>query len=158
MTTRTRTTGALAGAAALALVLTVSACGSDSSDDHPAMASNTMSAMTPSMGAPMPMTTGAERTGMFAGENGKSVTGTATISGDTLMLTGFHSDEGPDLHVYLTDGTDEAAVGGGKELGKVTYDRAAQSFSLTGADAAKYTHVVIHCDKAKAVFGAAMLS
>jgi hypothetical protein len=98
------------------------------------------------------------RTGMFAGLNGKKVSGTVSISGSTLTLSGFSSDEGPDLHVYLTSGTDEAAVGAGKEIKAVAFDKADQTFSLNGIDSSSYTDVVIHCDKAKAVFGAATLS
>jgi len=98
------------------------------------------------------------RTGMFAGLNGKKVSGTVSISGGTLTLAGFSSDEGPDLHVYLTSGTDEAAVGAGKAIKVVAFDKADQTFSLSGIDSSSYTDVVIHCDKAKAVFGAATLS
>ncbi|MFJ9246789.1 DM13 domain-containing protein [Streptomyces sp. NPDC101776] len=95
---------------------------------------------------------------MFAGLNGKKVTGSAQVSGSDVTLSGFTSDEGPDLHVYLTNGTDEAAVSAGKQLGAVKFDKASQMFALSGVDAAGYTTVVIHCDKAKAVFGAAKLS
>jgi hypothetical protein len=99
-----------------------------------------------------------DRTGMFAGLNGKKVTGSAQVSGSGVALSGFTSDEGPDLHVYLTNGTDEAAVSAGKQLGAVKFDKASQTFALNGVDASGYTTVVIHCDKAKAVFGAAKLS
>ncbi len=95
---------------------------------------------------------------MFAGLNGKKVTGTAQVSGSGVTLSGFSSDEGPDLHVYLTNGTDEAAVSAGKQLGAVKFDKKSQTFALNGVDASGYTTVVIHCDKAKAVFGAAKLS
>ncbi|WOX14794.1 DM13 domain-containing protein [Streptomyces sp. N50] len=100
----------------------------------------------------------ADRTGMFAGLNGKKVTGAAKVGGSGVTLSGFSSDEGPDLHVYLTNGTDEAAVSAGKQLGGVKFDEKSQTFALNGADAAMYSTVVIHCDKAKAVFGAAKLS
>ncbi|WP_439901879.1 DM13 domain-containing protein [Microbacterium azadirachtae] len=65
---------------------------------------------------------------------------------------------GPDLHVYLTNGTDEAAVAAGKQIDPVAFDKDSQSFMLNGVDASMYKDVVIHCDKAKAVFGAAALS
>lgn len=98
----------------------------------------------------------AGRRGSFAGLNGKSVAGTVTIAGDTLTLSGFSSDEGPDLHLYLANGTDEAAVAAGIELGTVAWNQAGQTFHLTGS--AGYTDVVVHCDKAGATFGAATLS
>lgn len=100
----------------------------------------------------------ASRMGDFSGLNEKQVSGSASITGDVVHLTGFASDEGPDLHLYLTNGTDEAAVAAGVELGTVAFDKAMQDFSLKGVDASGYSHVVVHCDKAKAVFGAATLS
>lgn len=145
-----------AGVAAAIVVMLgagVSACGSD--DDGPDSSGDSMSmtddAMTDSddMGA----------TGDFTGLNDKSVAGTATISGDTVMLSGFSSDEGPDLHLYLTDGTDENAVGSGVELGTIDFDEATQEFTIpSGTDVSGYSHLVVHCDKAKAVFGAAELT
>ena len=99
-----------------------------------------------------------DRTGSFSGLNNMKVAGTATIHDGTLTLAGFSSDEGPDLHVYLTDGTDEAAVSAGKHISAVKFDQASQTFDLKGIDTAGYTDVVIHCDKAKAVFGAASLA
>jgi len=99
-----------------------------------------------------------DRTGSFSGLNEMKVAGTVTFEGGKLELAGFSSSEGPDLHVYLANGTDEAAVTAGKEIAAVSYDKATQSFDLKGIDTTGYTDVVIHCDKAKAVFGAAALS
>jgi hypothetical protein len=95
--------------------------------------------------------------GSFHGLNGKSASGTVIVSGTSVMLSGFTVSRGPDLHVYLANGTTEAAVAAGKQLGKVTY-KSGETFSLAGASASKYTTVVIHCDKAKVAFGAASLS
>ena len=100
----------------------------------------------------------ASLSGTFEGLNDKTVTGTVTIEGDQLTLTGFSSDEGPDLHIYLTNGTDAAAVEGGMRIDAVAWDQESQTFTLDGVDAAQYTDVVINCDKAKAVFGAAAIS
>ena len=99
-----------------------------------------------------------QKSGSFAGLNGKTVAGTAKVTGTELTLAGFSSDEGPDLHVYLTNGTDEAAVSAGMRIDAVKFDSAEQKFTLSGVDLSKYTDVVIHCDKAKAVFGAAKLA
>lgn len=99
-----------------------------------------------------------QRLGTFAGLNGKHVAGTATVSDSQVVLSGFSSDAGPDLHIYLTNGTDEKAVSAGKELSTVAYGNASQTFSTDGVDPSTYTTVVIHCDKAKAVFGAATLT
>jgi ABC-type oligopeptide transport system substrate-binding subunit len=157
------------GIAAVALAFSLSACSSssgdspakaakDSSSSEPSMSATQDMAASPSMTAAPSMTAGAQRTGMFNGLNGKKVAGEVTVAGDTVTLSGFSSDQGPDLHLYLAKGTDEAAVTAGTELGAVAYDKAAQTFMLKGADAAGFTEVVVHCDKAKAVFGAAALS
>jgi len=92
------------------------------------------------------------------GLNDKHVAGAVKIAGDQVELSGFSSDPGPDLHIYLTNGTDENSVAAGSALGKVAFDKASQTFSITGTDASKYNTVVINCDKAKAVFGAAALA
>jgi hypothetical protein len=140
-------------AAALALAAGLTACsaGADAGTSSSPSSSSSSSSSASSSSSD-------SRTGMFAGLNGKKVSGTVSISGGTLTLAGFSSDEGPDLHVYLTSGTDEAAVGAGKEIKAVAFDKADQTFSLSGIDSSSYTDVVIHCDKAKAVFGAATLS
>ncbi|WP_227487948.1 DM13 domain-containing protein [Brachybacterium subflavum] len=172
--TRTLQRAAL-GAGALALAAGLAACGSGSGgsmDDGAAkdgssamessdgggdagMASDGGGDMSSDMGGDMAMSMAH---GSFAGANGKSVAGTVSIEDGKLMLSGFSSDEGPDLHLYLAKGDDEAAVGSGMELGDVAYDSAEQTFSVEGVDLSQYDHVVVHCDKAKAVFGSAALS
>lgn len=97
-------------------------------------------------------------TGTFMGLNGKHVSGTVTVTDNQVTVSGFSSDQGPDLHIYLTKGTDESGVSAGAELAPVSYNSASQTFSLNGVAPNDYTYVVIHCDKAKAVFGAAPLS
>lgn len=137
--------------AALALAAGLTACSASAGADTSSSPSSSSSASSSSSSSD-------SRTGTFAGLNDKKVSGTVSISGGTLTLSGFSSDEGPDLHVYLTSGTDEAAVSAGKEIKAVAFDKADQTFSLSGIDSSSYTDVVIHCDKAKAVFGAATLS
>ena len=139
----------IVAAAAAVVALTLTACGTNESTSHPNMSS--AAAMSP-QAATMAM-----RTGQFGGLNGKHVAGVATIDGSQLMLTNFSSDEGPDLHIYLTNGTTESDVASGKHLGSIKYNVAAQTFSLSGVNTAMYDMVVIHCDKAKAVFGTAAL-
>lgn len=98
------------------------------------------------------------KTGAFAGLNGKHVAGTVSVTDTSVTLSGYSSDQGPDLHIYLTKGTDEGSVSPGAELAPVSYNTASQTFSLKGVNPSGFTYVVIHCDKAKAVFGAAPLS
>lgn len=146
----TATLRILAGAAVAATALTLSACSSSGDSSGPAQqAPSSESSMSHSAAA-------ATRSGSFAGLNGKKVSGKVTVAMDSIQLSGYSSDEGPDLHIYLTNGTDEAAVGKGKEIAKVTED-GTQNFSLSGIEPSMYHDVVIHCDKAKAVFGAATL-
>lgn len=147
---------ALKGAALLTIALAFTACSSkQETQPGPAMSqSPTTQAMSQS-----PMSgSSSTRTGTFQGLNDKHVAGTVTITDGQIVLSGFSSAKGPDLHIYLTNGTDESAVTAGKELGPVAFDKASQTFSSGGADLPKYTTIVINCDKAKAVFGAATLT
>ena len=141
----------LAGATLLAGAAALTACGTSTQS---AGSSPQSSAMTSAMMQGASST----RTGTFMGLNDKHVAGAVKIAGDQVELSGFSSDPGPDLHIYLTNGTDENSVAAGSALGKVAFDKASQTFSITGTDASKYNTVVINCDKAKAVFGAAALA
>lgn len=148
-------TKALALGAGLTLSLSLAACGADSgSAPTESMApSESMDSMAPSESMDSMASTG-----MFEGVGGKMVTGTVELSGSKLILKDFASDEAPDLHVYLTNGSTETDVEAGMELGKVRYDQAMQEFALDEMQAGMYNTVVIHCDKAKTVYGAASLS
>ncbi|WP_353114173.1 DM13 domain-containing protein [Microbacterium sp.] len=140
-------------AALLFVGLSLAGCSAGGTSDEPMKPSSSSDSM--STDKPMDM---AMKKGDFMGLNGKKVAGTVTVSDTELTLEGFSSDEGPDLHVYLANGTDEAAVSAGMQIDAVAFDKASQTFSLKDVDLSKYTDVVIHCDKAKAVFGAAALS
>ncbi|WP_144628391.1 DM13 domain-containing protein [Arthrobacter woluwensis] len=161
-------TKALVGAGLLALALSLSACGGAGSTGSSGAGSTSMpeSSMSAAGGSPSSMASSmasessmamAKHQGDFAGLNGKSVKGTVTVADGKVTLSGFSSDEGPDLHLYLASGTDEAAIGTGTQLGKVSFNTASQTFTLP-AGAGSSAYVVVHCDKAKAVFGAAKLS
>ncbi|MCZ2262436.1 DM13 domain-containing protein [Isoptericola sp. QY 916] len=150
---------ALATTGLVALALTLTACGAD---DGAGSGGDMTPAATDSMQSDdMQSDDAMAQHGTFAGMNDKSVEGTVTVEGDTVTLSGFSSDEGPDLHLYLAKGTDEAAVEAGTELGEVAFDEADQTFTTDGMGGGDgmdgYTDVVVHCDKAKAVFGAATL-
>jgi hypothetical protein len=139
----------IAAGAAAVFALTLTACGTNEMAKSSGPASTAAAAMTVQQAAP--------RTGEFAGLRGKQVTGSVTVTGSTLEFMNFLSDEGPDLHVYLTNGPSESDVAAGKHISTIKFDQAAQSFSLSGIDVGNYNTVVINCDKAKAVFGAASL-
>jgi hypothetical protein len=141
----------LAGAALLTGAAALTACSSSTDSAGPSTHS---SAMTSAMAQGMSNA----RTGTFMGLNDKHVAGAVKIAGGQVTLSDFSTDPGPDLHIYLTNGTDESAVTAGKALGAIALDKSAQTFSIAGVDPSQYTTVVIHCDKAKAVFGAATLT
>lgn len=147
---------AFAATAAVTLDLALAACSSPATtEDTKPSSSASQSADPGTSTTEMKMS---EKTGTFMGLNEKKVSGTVTVSDDEIALSGFSSDEGPDLHVYLTNGTDEAAVSAGMLVDAVSFDTTTQTFALDGIDTSEYSYVVIHCDKAKAVFGAAELS
>jgi hypothetical protein len=134
------------GAVAIALTAVLAGCSSPSS----APAAGTTNAAA---------TSSVKLTGTFAGLNGKKASGNVTITGDTIKLTGFSSDQGPDLHLYLANGTSESETTAGVEIAAVAWNKSTQTFTIpSGVDASKYKDLVEHCDKALAVFGAAPLS
>ncbi|MFD7026233.1 DM13 domain-containing protein [Promicromonospora sukumoe] len=149
---------ALAGATILTATLLLTACGTADDGAGDAMSDQPSSSQEQSGDMATDDMAAEPRTGTFEGLNDKSVAGTVEVSGSEIVLSGYSSDEGPDLHVYLTNGTDEAAVAAGTEIDVVAFDEASQTFALDGVDVAGYDTVVIHCDKAKAVFGAAALA
>jgi len=140
------------GSVVLSAAIALSGCGSAGDKAQSSTAATSAPATSSAQ------TSAGARSGKFEGANGKKVSGTVKVAGDEVSLTDFSSDEGPDLHLYLANGTDESAVAAGKLLGPVAFDKASQTFSLNGADPAKYSTVVVHCDKAKATFGAAALT
>lgn len=142
----------LAGAALLIGAAALTACGTSTQSAAPSPQSSQMTtAMTQAMSSNA-------RTGTFMGLNDKRVAGAVKIADGQVTLSDFSSDPGPDLHIYLTNGTDENAVTAGKALGNIALNMPAQSFPIGSVDASHYNTVVIHCDKAKAVFGAATLT
>lgn len=144
---------------ALGLALAVGGCSSQSAADNSPGATTSSAASQQSSTASDPTASGSSagsETGTFHGLNGKSVQGTVTVADGTVTLSGFSSDEGPDLHLYLAKGTDENAVAAGTELGPVDFKKASQSFKISGD--VDFTDVLVHCDKAKAVFGAASVA
>ena len=148
---------AFKGAALIAIGLTVAACSNSQPEAQPSAATSTKAVASAMSRTAVPASS-STRSGTFQGLNDKHVGGTVTVSDGQVTLSGFSSDEGPDLHIYLASGSDETAVAAGKELGTVAFDKASQVFSADGTDLSTYTTVVIHCDKAKAVFGAATLT
>src|SRR5947209_16558479 len=86
-----------AGAGLLALAMTLTACGTSSSP-----AAQSSSPMSSTAAA---MTGSSARSGNFSGLNDKHVSGMVSFAGGQIVLSGFSSDPGPDLHIYLTTGS-----------------------------------------------------
>jgi hypothetical protein len=134
------------GAISIALAAALAGCSSPSS--APTASSKNAAA-----------TSSVKLTGTFAGLNGKKAAGNVTITGNTIKLTGFSSDQGPDLHLYLANGTSESETTAGVEIAAVAWNKSSQTFTIPSTiDASKYKDLVEHCDKALAVFGAAPLA
>ncbi|MEU3448011.1 DM13 domain-containing protein [Streptomyces thermolilacinus] len=83
-----------------------------------------------------------------------------------LRIEGLDTDNGPDLHVWLTDapvieGRDGWGVfddGAYVSLGKLKGNKGDQNYALpAGTDLSKYTSVSIWCDRFNVSFGAAEL-
>ena len=152
---------AFAGTAILITSLALAACGTEDPGGA-SMSEETSQAQTDGSqmqdetadGVPVAQT----RSGDFKGLNDKIVDGSVEVSATEVVLSEFSSDQGPDLHMYLTNGSDAKAVAAGVEIDVVAFDEESQTFTLDGVDVADYDTVVIHCDKAKAVFGAAPIA
>lgn len=92
--------------------------------------------------------------GEFMGEGDHKVMGKVKVSMKDVVLSDFTTDEGPDLHVYLTKDGD---VENGMKLGAVDLEKKVQGFKLENVDLSMYNTVTIYCDEAHATFGNAML-
>jgi Electron transfer DM13 len=76
-----------------------------------------------------------------------------------LTLTGFETDAGPDLFVYLVAGGDPEAVDDHRSLGSLKGNKGNQQYTIpAGADISKYDTVVIWCRAFSVAFGAATLA
>ncbi|AQY50538.1 putative lipoprotein [Listeria weihenstephanensis FSL R9-0317] len=140
---------------ALGSTLVLAACGGADSSSKDDKKDDTKSAMTNKKDNMMKANEKVPLMAALSGEGAHKVSGTATIDGDDLKLMNFKTDEGPDLHVYLTKDGD---IKTGKEISKIDLKAAEQNFSLTGVETADYNTAVIYCEKAHEVFGQAPLN
>ncbi|CAG4990662.1 hypothetical protein DYBT9275_00583 [Dyadobacter sp. CECT 9275] len=98
--------------------------------------------------------------GKFMGTSGESVSGTAKIlsSGGnySLVLDDFKTNNGPDLHVYLSkDPTPKDFI----DLGLLKSVSGTQVYPITAMpDFVKYKYVLIHCQQYNHLFGVALLA
>lgn len=98
-------------------------------------------------------------TGRFSGVGGESVSGTAKIITNegkfSLVLEDFKTNNGPDLHVYLSkDATPKDFI----DLGLLKSVSGTQVYSIAGMpDFTKYRYALIHCQQYNHLFGSALL-
>lgn len=97
--------------------------------------------------------------GGFTGIGGESVSGTARIiTADgkySLVLDQFSTNNGPDLHVYLSK---QATPKDFIDLGPLKSTRGTQVYEITGKpDLAEYKYALIHCQQFNHLFGSALL-
>jgi len=90
--------------------------------------------------------------GSFRGQTGHSVTGTATLtSGGKLTLSGFRSQRGPDLYVYVGNGSPRTRIA------KLKRTSGTQTYTVPASIAKSAKSVHIYCKKFSVGFGVANL-
>lgn len=97
--------------------------------------------------------------GKFMGIGGETVSGSAKIiTSDgkySLVLDDFKTNNGPDLHVYLSK---EATPKDFIDLGLLKSVSGTQVYPITGMpDFTKYKYALIHCQQYNHLFGSALL-
>lgn len=96
--------------------------------------------------------------GVFV-SNGQNVTGTATIFNKngqlSLLLKDFSTNNGPDLHVYLSKEMQPVHF---IDLGRLKSTMGNQVYTITGMpDFGTYQFALIHCQQYNHLFGSAEL-
>lgn len=97
--------------------------------------------------------------GKFMGIGGETVSGSAKIITNdgkhSLVLDDFKTNNGPDLHVYLSK---EATPKDFIDLGLLKSVSGTQVYPITGMpDFTKYKYALIHCQQYNHLFGSALL-
>lgn len=97
--------------------------------------------------------------GKFMGIGGETVSGSAKIitsdGKHSLVLDDFKTNNGPDLHIYLSK---EATPKDFIDLGLLKSVSGTQVYPITGMpDFTKYKYALIHCQQYNHLFGSALL-
>lgn len=87
--------------------------------------------------------------GRFASHKSYKVSGTATVKGNKLTLSGFRTSSGPDLYVYVGKG------GPTKRVAKLKARSGTQTYQLPKGN---WTSVHIHCKRFNSTFGSARIN
>jgi hypothetical protein len=86
--------------------------------------------------------------GSFTSFKNYKVSGKATVKGTKLTLSGFNTTDGPDLYVYVGNGSPS------KRIGKLKANSGNQSYTVP---AGNFSSVFIHCKRFNSTFGQARL-
>lgn len=128
----------------------LTACWNTGKQEEKMESSNSSSKLIESMDTSKSM---APLIGMFKGENEHMVNGNVLIKDGKLVLTNFKTDEGPDLHVYVSKGTD---ISKARPIDKIDLTKERQTFDLSEVNVEDYDTVLIYCNKANELFGSAV--
>ena len=92
----------------------------------------------------------ADKKGSFRSHKSYKVSGTATVSPNgTIRLSGFSTTSGPDLYVYVGNGSPS------RRVAKLKRNSGTQTYKISAALAKSITTVHIHCKKYSSLFGTA---
>ncbi|MEL6751689.1 MAG: DM13 domain-containing protein [Pseudomonadota bacterium] len=87
--------------------------------------------------------------GSFSSFKNYKVSGKATVKGNKLTLSNFRTSPGPDLYVYLGNGSPT------KLVAKLKANSGGQSYTLP---AGNYSSVFIHCKRFNSTFARARIN
>lgn len=91
------------------------------------------------------------------GTTGQAILGTVAGGAVQLRLQGFHTNNGPNLHVFLSHAaqpTSDAKVRDGYDLGPLTATEGDKNYAVpAGIDSTTIQSVVIYCESFNALFG-----
>ena len=92
----------------------------------------------------------ADKTGSFRSNGSYKVSGKVTVKSDgTIRLRGFRTSSGPDLYVYVGNGSPSTLVA------RLKRNSGNQNYKISAALAKSISTVHIHCKKYSSLFGTA---
>ena len=86
--------------------------------------------------------------GSFRSHKNYKVSGSASVNGSTLRLSNFRTSNGPDLYIYVGNGS------ASKRVAKLKATRGAQTYRLPKGN---WTTVHVHCKRFNSTFGTASI-
>lgn len=113
------------------------------------------------LGTPAAFAGDKARSGSLSGRRGYKVSGTVSVTGDTVTLKGDYvfdpSKNPPDIKIGFGNG--ESYAKGSKIHDKLTVKKGEASFKIpAGIDVSKYNELYIYCEKFTVILAVAPLS